>query len=248
MSRCPLPSKMRDNQSIVSGLGATVLLHLFVVGLIGASGYFGNSDADAQETEFSQAQTIEASLAFKEVKPKNKQPQKKKKKKFRPKKEDGASKNDKLVPKKEKKDKPLKVEEDEIDFNSILEKNRKQDEELSDTGSDEIPVEGSAQGSEWGTEKDARGDPYVGELKGRIYSEWKVPSLEKEGGTAIGCVRLDEDGKIVDRELKKRSKNRNLARSVDVALKNAPDMETPVPAKLKTLLTVQGVCFKFSLE
>jgi len=236
-----------NRDSMISGIGAVIFLHLGLLGFLFATNT--SPEAEAQESKkFGEAKTIEASLAFKEVKPKNKQPQKKKKKKFRPKVEDGASKKDKIAPKKEKKDKPLAVNDDEINFNSILDKNRKQDEDLSETGSEEIPVEGSAAGSEWGSEKDARGDPYVGELKGRINAEWTVPALETEAGVAIGCVRLDEDGKIVDRELKKRSKNRNLARSVEVALKNASDMDKPVPAKLKTLLTVQGVCFKFSLD
>lgn len=241
---------MRDTPSIVSGLACTVLLHLFVVGLVvSKSDTSGCGGGDASgSTSFSQAETIEASLAFKEVKPKNKQPQKKKKQKFRPKTQDGASKNEKLDPKKDdKKKETLRPDEEEIDINSILDKNRKQDEDLSDTGSDEVPIEGSATGSEWGTERDARGDPYVGELKGRVYSVWKVPALETGSGQAVGCVRLDKDGVIVDRELKKRSKNTNLDRSVEVALKDAPAMETPVPDALIDLLTVKGICFNFAL-
>jgi hypothetical protein len=240
---------MHDKQSIVSGLAATLLLHLIMAGFVVAkddgSGCIAGGSAEA--TEFASAETIEASLAFKEVKPKNKQPQKKKKQKFKPKDQVGASKEEKLDPKEKEEDKP-RPEEDEIDINSILDKNRKQDEDLSDTGSDEVPVEGAANGSEWGTEKQARGDPYVGELKGRIYSVWKVPALETGVGEALGCVRLNIEGEIVDRELKKRSKNSNLDRSVEVALKDAPPMETPVPDKLKTLLTVNGICFKFVLD
>jgi hypothetical protein len=241
---------MRDSQSIFSGLAATALLHLFVAGLVftKAEDAGCGGGGDAQATEFAKAETIEASLAFKEVKPKNKQPQKKKKKKFKPKVEDGASKVEELEPEKEEKDETIRPDEDEVDYESILDKNRKQDEDLSDTGSDEIPVEGSAAGSEWGTEIQARGDPYVGELKGRIYGVWKVPALETGVGVALGCVRLDEDGEIVDRELKKKSKNSNLDRSVEVALKNAPAMDEPVPDKLKTLLTVNGICFKFVLD
>lgn len=241
---------MRDTPSIVSGLAFTVLLHILVGGLIVAKGGTsgcGGDDASGS-TDFAQAETIEASLAFKEVKPKNKQPQKKKKDKFRPKAEDGASRKDKLKNKPEKpKKETLPVEDDEIDINSILDKNRKQDDDLSDTGSDETPVEGSPTGSEWGTEKEARGDPYVGELKGRVYSAWKVPALETGNGKAIGCVRLDKEGVIVDRELKKRSKNTNLDRSVEVALKDAPAMDTPVPEALVNLLTVKGICFNFAL-
>lgn len=241
---------MKDGQSIFSGIAATALLHLFVAGLVVAknddSGCGGGGTAQA--TDFAQAETIEASLAFKEVKPKNKQPQKKKKKKFKPKVEDGASKVEEHKPEEKEKKERIRPEEDEIDFNSILDKNRKQDDDLSDTGSDEIPVEGSAAGSEWGTEKMAKGDPYVGELKGRIYSVWRVPALETGVGEALGCVRLNDEGEVVDRELKKRSKNSNLNRSVQVALKNAPPMESPVPDKLKTLLTVNGICFKFVLD
>jgi hypothetical protein len=241
---------MKDGQSIFTGIAATALLHLFVAGLVvmknDDSGCGGGGSAQA--TDFAQAETIEASLAFKEVKPKNKQPQKKKKKKFKPKVEDGASKVEEHKPEEKEKKERVRPDEDEIDYNSILDKNRKQDDDLSDTGSDEIPVEGAAAGSEWGTEKMAKGDPYVGELKGRIYSVWRVPALETGVGEALGCVRLSVEGEVVDRELKKRSKNSNLNRSVQVALKNAPPMESPVPDKLKTLLTVNGICFKFVLD
>jgi len=240
----------RDTPSMLTGLAFTLLLHLFVAGLVVAKNDgtgCGGSDASGS-TNFAQAEVIEASLAFKEVKPKNKQPQKKKKQKFRPKTEDGASKRETVDPKKDKpKKETLPVDDDEVDINSILDKHRKQDEDLSDTGSEEVPVEGSSQGSEWGTEKEARGDPYVGELRGRIYDAWKVPALETGNGKAIGCVRLDKEGAIVDRELKKRSKNTNLDRSVEVALKNAPAMETPVPDALINLLTVKGICFNFAL-
>lgn len=242
---------MKDSSSIFTGLAATLLLHLFIVGGVvskGANEGCGGGGGVASATDFGQAETIEASLAFKEVKPKTKQPQKKKKQKFKPTPEDGASKDETKTPEKEPEKEKIPVEPDEIDIASILEKNRKQDEDLSDTGSDEVPVEGAADGSaDWGTETEARGDPYVGELKGRIYSVWKVPALETGSGQAIGCVRLKEDGEILDRELKKRSKNTNLDRSVEVALKTAPNMEEPVPDKLKTLLTVKGICFNFEL-
>jgi hypothetical protein len=240
---------MRDTPSIVSGLAFTLLLHIFVIGLASTTtegAGCGGGDASGS-TNFEKAETIEASLAFKEVKPKNKQPQKKKKQKFRPNVEDGASKNEKLDPKKKPKKDTVPVDEDEIDLDAILKKNRKQDDDLSETGSEETPVEGAPDGSEWGTERDARGDPYVGELKGRVYSVWQVPALETGTGKATGCVRLDKEGVIVDRELKKRSKNTNLDRSVEVALKNAPAMDKPVPDALVNLLTVKGICFNFAL-
>lgn len=241
---------MKDSPSIFTGLAATVLLHIFIVGGIVSKGANEGCGGDevAGASDFKQAETIEASLAFKEVKPKNKQPQKKKKQKFAPTPEDGASKDELKTPDEKPPEEKIRVDKDEVDFASILEKNRRQDEDLSDTGSDEVPVEGAADGSkDWGTETEARGDPYLAELKGRIYSVWKVPTLETGTGTAIGCIRLKEDGEILDRELKTRSKNTNLDRSVEVALKTAPNMDEPVPDKLKTLLTVKGICFPFKL-
>ena len=61
----------------------------------------------------------------------------------------------------------------------------------------------------------------------------------------LGCVKLDKDGKIVDRFVKKKSGNANLDRSVELALKQAPDMTGPVPDDLIDLMTVKGICFRF---
>ena len=58
-------------------------------------------------------------------------------------------------------------------------------------------------------------------------------------------MRLSESGKIVDRAVKKKSGNANLDRSVQLALKDAPDMEEPVPDELRGLLTEEGICFMF---
>jgi hypothetical protein len=240
-------------QGHVIGVGLTVLLHL---GLAAAAimtqdecGWGGVAEAD-DDGKFKNARVIEAGLARKAVEPKNKQPQKQKKQTFKP--PDAvkiATENAVPAPEPDKKSK-VRVEPDEIDPLSVLDKNRPQDPDLGKHGSDEVPVEGAADGSEWGTEKQAKGDPYVGELKGRIHSVWQVPSLETGAGKVQGCVRLDENGKIVDREVRRKSSNANLNRSVHLALKNAPDMDDPVPdrAGLKELLTVSGVCFEFNLE
>jgi hypothetical protein len=233
------------------GMSVTVLLHaglVFVAITRGdALGCGGGGTAEA--SDFEEAETIEAALAFKKIAPKDRQPQKQKKEKYAP--VDGPklatdpTTKPEVVP---EKDKPKMVpREDEIDPASILRKNREQDESLSSTGAEELPVEGADDGSEWGTERDAKGDPYVGELTGRIKSAWTVPSLEQGSGAAVGCVRLDKAGKIQTRELKDRSKNANLDRSVEEALSGAPDMETPVPDHLVKLLTVKGICINFKL-
>ena len=235
----------------VVGISLTVLLHLGM-GLMAASqnecGWLaGSKDANAASDRFKDARVIEAGLARKKIEPKSKQPQKQKKKQFKQPEGLKVARDEAKIKETEEKPK-LRPDPDEIDINSILEKNRTQDPDLSTHGSDEVPQEGSDQGSEWGTEKEAKGDPYVGELKGRIYSVWQVPSLETGTGKTVGCVRLNESGKIVDSDVTKKSKNSNLNRSVYLALKKAPAMEDPVPGKLKELLTVRGICFEFRLE
>lgn len=250
----------------LGGLVLTVLLHAGLV--VVAFSHMGSSSADeSAESRFDNATTIEASLAFKEVKPVSRQPQKLKKETYKPPAPEVPVETEKPVPPeapkidsdnvqqpveqqgvKEKPKHKVKPKPEEIDIKSTLEKNRVQDEDLSSTGVDEVPREGSADGSKWGTERDARGHPYAAELKGRIYSVWTVPSLETGSGEAQGCVKLDEDGKIVDRLVKKKSGNANLDRSVELALKQAPDMEEPVPEDLRTLITVKGICFRFTIE
>jgi outer membrane biosynthesis protein TonB len=254
----------------VGGVVVTVLLHAALVVVTISNLDEGSTAAADPSKKFENATTIEAALAFKEVKPQSRQPVKQKKEKYAPPVEETpvpteeppppepeAPKVDtdnvveEVEPPKGAKEPPkhkVKPKKDEIDINSTLEKNRSQDEDLSSTGVDEVPQEGSADGSKWGTETDAKGHPYAGELKGRIYSAWTVPSLETGGGEVHGCVKLDEDGKIVDRHVKKKSGNANLDRSVELALKQAPDMEEPVPEDLVGLITVKGICFRFTLK
>ena len=241
--------KEKEREGLVIGMSITALVHLgLIAALVSSTGDqgCGSSSNAASEDPFARAETIEAALAFKEVKPKNKQPVKKKKKKYR-KVEEGISTDPKAKPIK-KKDEPkhkVKVTDDEIDPTSILNKNRTQDQDLSSTGEDKIPVEGSANGSEWGTERDAKGDPYVGELRGRIESVWELPSLVEDSGRVRGCVKLNAKGKIIDSKIKRFSKNSDLNRSVKLALRKAPPMDKPVPGHLIELLTVRGICLDF---
>ncbi len=234
----------------VGGLLVTVLLHAGLVALV-LSHLGGSAPADAA-TRFDSAVTIEASLAFKEVKPQSHQPQKQRRQ-VAPPPEAPKIDTDPLVPAEPEKpdDKPkpkAKPRPKDPNIDQTLSEHRLSDDDLSSTGVDEVPREGSADGSKWGTEVDAKGHPYAAELKGRIYSVWTVPSLETGAGEAHGCVKLDESGKIVDRQVKKKSGNANLDRSVELALKQAPDMDKPVPDELRSLITVKGICFRFTIE
>jgi outer membrane biosynthesis protein TonB len=234
----------------LGGLVVTVLLHAGLVALV-LSHLGGSAPADAA-ARFDSAVTIEASLAFKEVKPQSRQPQKQRKV-VAPPPEAPKIDTDPVVPaepeKPEEKLKPRpKPRPKDVDIDETLDDHRIPDEDFSSTGVDEVPKAGSADGSKWGTEVDAKGHPYAAELKGRIYSVWTVPSLETGNGEAHGCVKLDESGKIVDRQVKKKSGNANLDRSVELALKQAPDMDKPVPDELRSLITVKGICFRFTIE
>jgi hypothetical protein len=241
-----------NREPVFVGISMTVLLHAGLIFLMVAKGDAvgcGATGVRGGESSFEQAETIEASLAFKKVSPRDKQPQKQKKEKYAPVDDTIKLSNDpNAIPADKPEEPKIKPRDDEIDPLSVLKKNRAQDENLSSTGVDELPRDGAEDGSQWGTERDARGEPYVGELKGRIYSAWRVPALETGTGKMVGCVRLDKAGKITDRELKERSKNANLNRSVEEALREAPAMDDPVPDHLVNLLTVKGICFNFKLD
>jgi outer membrane biosynthesis protein TonB len=119
--------------------------------------------------------------------------------------------------------------------------------ELPAGGSD-VLAQGATDRSGWGSERDARGDPYVGELRGRIHHAWWIPSVDAAAGSVLGCIRLDPGGTIVERDVIDSSGNDALDESVMRALDEASDMEAPVPAHLLELLTDRGVCLRFQLD
>ena len=230
---------MLENKHAI-GLLCTALFHASIVAIFAV----GFSDEEALSPEFEEAVTIEASLAFKKVTRKNRQPQKQRKKKFKEPEAPKVAKDD-TVKTKEKEKEPLAAKPDEIDPDSIFEKNRAQNEDLSSSGVDELPSEGQDDGSKWGTEIDAKGHKYSAQLKSNIYSVWTYPSISSDDGFAEGCVKLNNKGEIVKRDVKTGS-NKDLNLSVRNALRKAPDMNEPVPEELRTLLTGKGICFSMS--
>jgi outer membrane biosynthesis protein TonB len=225
----------------------TVLLHV----LFGSAlAYMDRGDDEPRRlrSDLDQAQVIEASLAFKSTEKKvTRQPQKPKAPKDAPQETIAVSRDAQAKPQPKPPDKPQPSEL--IDPTSVLRKNRAIDLSEPDLeAGEETPREGSAAGSEWGTADDARGDPYVGELHGRIKRVWNLPTLETQFGEALGCVRLNADGRITERTLSQKSGIPTLDRSVGEALRNATDMEQPVPPHLIGLLTRKGICFRFKLD
>src|SRR5690606_5191951 len=68
-------------------------------------------------------------------------------------------------------------------------------------GNEPTRTGGAFDGSEHGFAEANKGDPYMRELAGQAHSFWSVPTLEKGSGHAVGCIRLDGDGHIVDTQL-----------------------------------------------
>ncbi len=241
-----------NNTAHATGIGTTILVHVTVIGMALFSSDFGKGCGASSNTPTidPDAIVIEAALAFKSAE-KKRLPQKEKQVTQPP--PDAPKVAPPDTPPPPPKPEPPKKEEppppqDEIDPEKTLRDNRIADPEAGKTGSDEPEQQGNEDGSEFGTEIDATGDPYLGELRGRIEAAWNHPSLDTVGGSVLGCVKLSPDGRIVKRELRDRSPNDTLNRSVTLALKNASDMDKPVPDHLLKLLTGDNACFRFNPE
>ncbi|RMH39006.1 MAG: hypothetical protein D6689_17980 [Deltaproteobacteria bacterium] len=241
---------MTDRRFTVLGIALTVLMH----GLLGTALALLDRDRSDDGPRLRRlddnAVVIEASLAYKRTtRRKTRQPQKKKAPpKVAPPEATRLTANpDAPAKPPERND---RVRPQDIDVDAVLAKHRNVDlfDDEADVAGDSEPEVGSAEGSEWGTAEEARGDPYVGELHGRIKKVWKIPTLATNPGAVLGCVRLDPSGKIVAREVRERSGDATLDRSVVEALRNATDMDKPVPPHLTDLLTKKGVCFRFLLD
>jgi hypothetical protein len=228
----------------IAGVTLTVVMHL---GGAAAAGLWGRNIGDGDRARLADAPVvIEAALAIKAPNaPKRVQPQKQQNPKVAPPELQGVSRDADKAPVQPDKQDGKKPPPDFIDPSKTFDKFRDLDLDVDPTEGGEQDVEGSADGSEWGTEAQAKGHEYVGELRGRIEAVWNIPSLEQDTGVALGCVRLAPDGNIVARVLEQKSGIANLDRSVNEALRNASDMERPVPKEL-TYLTKAGICFAFS--
>lgn len=120
----------------------------------------------------------------------------------------------------------------------------------SEQGSDEENKDGDPNGSDRGTLLTAKGDPYLGELVGRMGENFEVAQFPRDGGalSAWGCVKLDGDGSIVDYLLdeKHKSKNPGFNSAVEESLRKSKTLKgEPVPDHLKDMLVGKFVCVTF---
>jgi hypothetical protein len=240
-----------DRRFHVWAAGVTVGLHvLVVVGLV----VMGHLDASAQDKRRDDEPTvIEAGLAFKSKSTggkKSKLAQKDLAPKVKPPDVEGVARNPDAPPPDPKLEKPkdkTPPPPDKVDPKSIFDKDRDKESGDTKTGEqqDDQTREGQADGSEFGTLERAKGDPYVGELIGRMTADFTIPSVVTEEGLVTwGCVKLDKDGKILERKMDPDHKSRSHAfnSAVGERLKQTTDMESPVPGHLVAMLVGKFVC------
>jgi hypothetical protein len=245
----------------LSGLLMTSLVHGAVVVSLVAFSECTHSD---NRPKIGEMVTIEASLAYKSGGKKTTQPQK------RPRRPaptptpetNPVSRDEDQTPVEPKPDQPKPPDEEE-DFSKQFEKfrdERQQDEEETGeeagAGGEPGRAGGAFDGSDHGFAEVNKGDPYLRELAAQAHRFWTVPTLEQGSGQAVGCVRLGENGRILDSELgrdldlpgAKPPQNATIDAAVKRALKELTELREreaqPVPAHLKEA-TTQWICFNF---
>jgi hypothetical protein len=235
------------------GIGVTLFLH---IGIAGAVIFMNEIDrSHVEKTKEEPYQAIEAGLAIKAKSQAGKKtalPQKDVVAKVKPPEAPGITKNADAQPKedKPKEKKPDFVPPEATDAKSVFDKYRRVDTgETQGADKQDKTQIGDPNGSEFGTLERAKGDPYVGELIGRMTTDFVVPTVVADQSlVTFGCVKLDESGKIVDRAIDPDHKSRSHAfnSSVEDRLKDTTDMDKPVPSHLKKMLVGKFVCATYT--
>jgi hypothetical protein len=242
---------VKDRRFHTLAASFTVGLHVVVVVVLVVMGHLDANAHDNRKDD--EAMVIEAGLAFKSKSTggkKSKLAQKDLAPKVKPPDTPGIARDPNTPPPdkkpEEKTDKPPPPP-DKVDPKSVFDKYRDKESGTTATGEnkDDETKAGQADGSEFGTLERAKGDPYVGELIGRMTADFTIPSVvTDEGLVTWGCVKLDADGKILERKIDPENKSRNHAfnSAVSERLKQTTDMESAVPGHLVGMLVGKFVC------
>ncbi len=255
------------NAASISGIVTTGLVH---AGVIAALIWFADSDSTGTEPPKITALTaIEASLAYKSADETSAQPQKRgrrnqrkqmrQQKRVRQSGQKPSTQAGKAPDRTGKKPVRRTSEEDYASRVDEFIKRRQTSEDEEDDFIENEP-EGDAlpertastafDGSAHGFAEVNKGHPYMQQLAADAYKGWRVPTLERGEGDAVGCVRLGTNGRILDTQLLQTTENANIDRSVKLALeqlsKRRRRTAKPVPADLIEA-TKQWICFKFSV-
>ncbi len=195
----------KDRASIVSGL---IFAVLFNGGLLGVVFYARRPGAEPKETiTYVDAQLVRfgkprdlSFLPHVQATPKTQAPKK-------------AIKvtDDPDKPHKE----TVKPPEDEKEPDKPLSKLAEQFKNLRDPADDratqEAAAEGDPKGIRGGTAAEAAGDPYILEIVAAITERWTVPTLLTPGElsklSAAACLRIDDEGKLVEFKIVEKSGN-----------------------------------------
>ena len=239
----------------ILGVFVTIGVHVFI---FGAVWFMHQADADLIKRRSLEepVQAIEAGLAIKSKSAQKKSalPSKDVTEKVKPPDAPTISNNAEAIPDPEKpKKKQEYVPKEAQDKKSVFEKYRNVDTgslTSKTPGQGEANQVGSEDGSEFGLLDRAKGDPYVGELIGRMTVDFVVPTVVTQKAQTWGCVKLAEDGKIAERFIDPQHKSRSFAfnSAVEERIRRTTDMDKPVPSHLKELLVRQGACVIFKNE
>lgn len=246
---------MTDVRLHALAIGVTAFVHIGVVGGVAAMNAFDRSPERKAKLADESFRHIEAGLAIRRkdaAGQKSRLPQKDRAPKAKPPDAPGVALDPNRAPSEKKKQDAPPPEV--IDPNATFEKFRKAAEATGEApggaGADDETQGGADEGSEWGTLEDARGDPYVGQLVGRMTTnpDLVVPSVVTETGLETwGCVKLHPDGRIAERAIDDdhKSGNRTFNRAVEERLRLTTDMDEPVPPHLVDLLVKRGICVPY---
>lgn len=113
-------------------------------------------------------------------------------------------------------------------------------------GKDTPRTGGAFDGRKEGWADENKGHPYMQEIARWV--QFEIPTLEKGKGEAFACIRLGQNGRILDTKVRK-SGNSNIDRAAEEALRKLekkrnedPDVK-PVPSELRDI-TTGWICFK----
>lgn len=115
-----------------------------------------------------------------------------------------------------------KEEQDEKQIAKITEQFKNLREDPDDRATREATEEGSLTGTRGGTAAEASGDPYIQEIMAAVTERWTVPTMLTPGELArlhaSACLKIDDDGRLVEFRITERSGNDLFDGSLDATL------------------------------
>jgi hypothetical protein len=254
---------------VVSILGAAIL-----TAALGVPVAYLTEKAAPDKTKLEDMEPIEASIAYKKDKPKEKQPQKptsqpvvqkdegvshdeNKKQPDQCKadadcKPDESCKSGKCIPKATKvvKATTCKTNADCAGGECLLGScvTKRGSENDNDPGAPPPKPGGEFNGEEYGFASVTKGAPYWQKFVRDIHENFSLPTISDANGAPVGCFHITADGKIVDTKIKEKSDSPDLDQAaehaIDAVKKLRNDNPDPVPTELLGQ-TTRWICFRF---